>query len=268
MIRVKIDADSDLLQQLAYRLPSLFGAGVAPATRRAFNTSARYIQSVWKGWAMGDTITGISNIRRPNGKLAQSIKIEKIGPFDAEIYTESPYARRIHDGQPELDMKTTHPYGKKSRVSKDGFPYLIVPFRWGTPDGAGGARAHFGNVIPKPMYQAIQAFKMSKSYRLKTTHDEENYTGEPVERSEYDWGERLDADGNMNGMVRMANETKRGGSTYFTFRVISAKQLVTSPYSWIRKAIQPVDVVSAIENITGPIVADVIQAGLEADIGL
>jgi hypothetical protein len=268
MIRVKIDVDSDLLQQLAYRLSSIFGAGVAPATKLAFDTSARYIQGMWKGWAMGDPVAGIPKIKNPSQNLANSIRIKRNGPFDADIFTESLYAQRIKDGMPELDMKTTHPYGKKSRVSKEGIPYLIVPFRWGTPNKDGGKRAHFGNVIPQPMYEAIKAFKMVKSIRLKTTHDEENYAGIPVERSEYDWGDRIEADGNINGLVRMGSETRRGGSTYFTFRVISAIQLVTRPYSWVRKAVPPIDVVSAIENATRPIVEDVIQAGLEVDIGL
>jgi hypothetical protein len=265
MIRVNIDTEDNVLQELAYMLPSLFGGGVAPATKQAFNTSARYIQGVWKGWAMGDPIAGIQKIKNPNQNLANSIRVKENGPFDADIYTESPYAQRIQDGQPELDMKTTHPYGRKSRVSKEGIPYLIIPFRWGTPNGNGEARAHFGNVIPQPMYEAIKAFKMTKSFRLKSTHDEENYSGQPIERSEYEWGDRLEADGNMDGMVRMGSETRRGGSTYFTFRIISAN----SPQgSWIRKAVPPLDVVSAVENATRPVVEDVIQAGLEADFDL
>jgi hypothetical protein len=264
MIHVKIDVDSDLLQQLAYRLPSLFGAGVAPATEQAFNTSVRYIKGVWESWAMGGISLQGHTIKNPSGTLAKSIKTRANGPFDAEIFTESSHMQRIQYGQPELDMKTTHPYGKKSRVSKKGIPYLIVPFRWGTPNKQGGARAHFGNTIPQSMYQAIRAFKMTKSIRLKTTRDEKNFAGQPVQRSEYDWGDRLEADGNMNGMVRMDSETKRGGSTFFTFRIVSAN----SPQgSWIRKAVSPVDVISALETTVRPVVEDVIQAGLEADIG-
>jgi hypothetical protein len=268
MIRVNVTVDSDLLQQLAYRLPSLFGAGVAPATKQAFNTSVRYIQGVWKGWAMGDTL-GITKIRKPSQRLANSIRIKQNGPFDADIYTESEYAQRIQDGQPELDMKTTHPYGKKSRVSKEGIPYLIVPFRWGTPNKQGGARAHFANFIPTPMFDTIKKMKTSKRLAKYDqegnitggeTHFEANYTGEDVERSDYTWGGRHKGDGNMDGMVRMSG---RGG--YFTFRIVSAN----SPQgSWIRKAVPPVDVVSALENATRPVVEEVIQAGLEADIGL
>jgi hypothetical protein len=272
MTRVKIEDDGVISQLLA--LASSMGMGTAglESTKIAFDSSVRYIQGVWKGWALGNTIIGISNIRRPNGKLAQSIGIKRNGPLDAEIYTESPYAQRIQDGQPELDMKTTHPFGKKSRVSKEGIPYLIVPFRWGTPNQEGKARAHFGNFIPVPMFDEIKALKTSKRLAKYDkegnitggeTHFEANYSGEDIERSEYNWGGRYKGEGNMNGMVRMS-----GGGGYFTFRVISAKQLVTSPYSWIRKAIPPVDVVSALENQVRPVVKDVIQAGLEADIGL
>jgi len=264
MIRIDITTDSDIIQQLAMRMPGFFGGKVAPATKKAFNTSAKYIQRVWKGWAMGDSIMGIPDIKNPSQKLANSVKMNPIGPFIVDILSESPYMRRIVDGTPRVDMKETYPYGRKSRVSKEGIPYLIIPYRWGTPNEKGGKRAHFGNVIPQPMYQAIKAFGMEKSVRLKSTNAEENYSGEQVERSEYDWGDRLDADGNENGMVRMANEAGRG-STYFTFRIISAK----SPAgSWIRKEIPPVDFEGGLTRAVTPVVEEMVQAGIEADIGL
>jgi hypothetical protein len=221
---------------------------------------------------MGGPLAGIPHIKTPSGKLAQSIKSRDLGPFDTEIYSESQHAQRIQDGTPELDMKTTHPYGKKSRVSKEGIPYLIIPFRWGTPNGEGKGRAHFVNFIPVPMFTEIKKMKTSK--RLANydkegnitggeTHFEENYAGDDIERSDYSWGGRHKGDGNMAGLVRMA-----GGGGYFTFRIISAKQLVTSPHSWIRKAVPPVDVIGALEQAVRPVVDDVIQAGLEADFGL
>jgi hypothetical protein len=273
MIKVNVAVDSDLLQQLAYRLPSLFGSGVAPATKQAFNASTRYIQGVWKSWATGEISLGGNKIKSPSGILSKSIDTRKNGPFDTEIFTDSPYMQRIQNGQPELDMKTTHPYGPKSRVSKEGIPYLIVPFRWGTPNKQGGARAHWANFIPHPQFDTIKKYKPYK--RLADydkegnitggeTHFEANYAGEDIERSDYNKDyDRYKGEGNMNGLVRTGG---RGG--YFTFRIISAAQLVTSPYSWIRKAVPPVDVVSALENATRPVVEDVIQAGLEADIGL
>jgi hypothetical protein len=62
----------------------------------------------------------------------------------------------------------------------------------------------------------------------------------------------------------MGSETKRGGSTYFTFRIISAG---ASPAgSWIRKAVESIDVESALERTTRPVVEEMIQAGFEADL--
>ena len=62
----------------------------------------------------------------------------------------------------EYDMKQTHPYGKKSRVSIKGIPYLIIPFRWGTPNGKDTKRAHFNNVIPQKNYEtSVKGLEMS-----------------------------------------------------------------------------------------------------------
>jgi hypothetical protein len=279
MIKFNITADNALLRRLAARMDGILDNNRAPATAGAFKASKETIRAMWARWAMGGELDGIGRIKNPSPKLAGSIKYRDIGPFSSEIYSESRHAERIQKGTPELDMKTTHPYGPKSRMSKEGIPYLIVPFRWGTPNSEGGARAHFSNFIPRPMYSAIQAFKMVKSERLAEydkkgnitggkTHFEKNYAGEPVERSEYNWGERIKADGNINGLVRMGSKTRRGGSTYFTFRVISAVQLVTRPYSWIRKAVEPVDVTGALIKTTRPTVEDLIRRGIEADIGI
>jgi hypothetical protein len=273
MIEMNVTLDSALLQQLQSTLPGMFGQKRAPATSAAFDTSAMLVREKWQRWAMGETVDGIPNIKTPSGRLAHSIKIKRIGPFDAEIYSDSPHAQRIQDGTPELDMKTTHPYGPKSRVSKEGFPYVIVPIRW----GAGGKKAHWGNFIPKLLYDS-QFAKMKTSKKTgyvneKTNeivghvHTEPNYAGQDVIRNEYAWGDRHEGDGNMSGMVRMGNDNGKG-STYFTFRVISALQLITAPRSGIGKAIPAIDVAGAIANETRPLVEELIQAGLEADFGI
>jgi hypothetical protein len=209
--------------------------------------------------------------------LSSSIKTNDLAPFNAEIYSESPHAERIQKGTPRLDMKTTHPYGPKSRVTKSGpnkgFPYVIVPIRWGTPNGKGGARAHFTNFIPTSIFhKKIEKMRTSKrlaKYDKKgnitggETHFEANYAGENIERSDYTWGGRHKDEGNMNGMVRMSG---KGG--YFTFRVISPLQLVTNPYSWVRKAVAPVDVIGALAKNARPLVEDMIESGIKADLGV
>jgi hypothetical protein len=271
MIKITITVKSDLLRQLVEKMP---GAGLnkdrAPATVAAFKNAKDTIRGYWAGWAMGGKLDGINNIKSPSPNLAASIKTKDLAPFNAEIYSESPHAERIQKGTPRLDMKTTHPYGPKSRVSKEGIPYLIVPFRWGTPNDKAGARAHFANFIPVPMFNVIKKMETSKrlaKYDKKKniiggqTHFEANYTGDAIERSDYAWGGRHTDEGNMNGMVRMSG---KGG--YFTFRVISAAQLVTRPYSWIRKAVEPVDVIGALERTARPTIERLIEEGMKADL--
>jgi hypothetical protein len=98
------------------------------------------------------------------------------------------------------------------------------------------------------------------------THMENNSRGQPVERSEYEWGGRITADGPVNGLVSFPDDSKKkGGSTYFTFRVIS-KDSPTG--SWIRPAVEPVDVIGALEKATRPAVEEMIGSGFESDLGL
>jgi hypothetical protein len=273
MIKLDITVDGGLLKQLAARMSAAgLDKNSLPATSAAFEASKGTIRAMWAGWAMGGELKGIGKIKNPSAKLADSIKTRDFGPFSAEIYSESPHAERIQKGTPELDMKTTHPYGPRSRVSKEGIPYLIVPFRWGTPNSKGGARAHFSNFIPVPMFNVIK--KMGTSERLAKydkkknitggqTHFEANYAGDAIERSDYAWGGRHNDEGNMNGMSRMSG---KGG--YFTFRVISAKQLVTRPYSWIRKAVEPADVTGALERTARPMIERIVEEGIKADLGI
>jgi hypothetical protein len=272
MIKIDITVNSDLLRQLAEKMPGIWDKNRAKATTAAFETAKDRIHGYWAGWAMGGEIDGISNIKSPSPNLAASIKTKNLRPFNAEIYSESPHAERIQKGTPRLDMKTTHPYGPKSRVSKEGIPYLIVPIRWGTPNDKARARAHFTNFIPVPMFNVIKKMETSKrlaEYDKKgkitggKTHFEVNYAGDAIERSDYAWGGRHNDEGNMNGMVRIS---RKGG--YFTFRVISAEQLVTRPYSWIRKEIEPVDVIGALAKTTRPEIERLIEEGAKADIGV
>ena len=270
MIRVSVDLNDDLISQLKENLAGLSGGAGAkamPGTSRAFNMAAKLIQKSWQNWAMGGSLVGAEDIKNPNPRLASSIHITKASDFDINIETDSRFMERIQNGSPEFDMKTKYPYGKKSRIAQKGknkgVPYLIIPFRWGTPNRDGSARAHFGNVIPLEVYKILQSRKFRRSETTGGTHPESNFSGENIERAEYDWGDRIKDDdlGNANGMVKMRSNT---GSTYFTFRVISAN----SPSgSWVRKEVPPNDVVGAVEKTTRKNVEDLLQAGLEQDLG-
>lgn len=270
MITVSVDLDDELLKQLQAHLRGFMGnngGNVSPGTAKAFSTAAKLIQKSWQNWAMGGSLIGAADIKSPNPRLAGSIHVKRFTDFDYSIETDSRYMERIQNGSPEFDMKSKYPYGNKSRVAQKGknkgIPYLIIPFRWGTPNKEGGARAHFGNVIPLEVYKILQSRNFRQSRRTENTHNEQNFRGEDVERSEYDWGDRLNDEdlGNANGMVKMRANSK---STYFTFRIISAN---SPSNSWIRKEVPPNNVVEAVKNTTKQNVEDILQAGLEQDLG-
>lgn len=267
MIKVNVDLDQELLSQLRSSLAGLTGgtgANTMPGTAKAFSYAAKLIQKSWQNWAMGGSLMGAENIKNPNPRLASSIRIRKTSDFDISIETDSRYMEQIQNGMPEFDMKTKYPYGNKSRVSKKGVPYLIIPFRWGTPNKNGGARAHFGNTIPLEVYKILQSRKFKQSQRTDETHPEANYKGKDIERAEYNWGDRINDEdaGNANGMVKMKSNT---GSTYFTFRVISAK---SPERAWVRKEVPANDVLSAVKNTTKENVENIIEAGLQQDLGI
>lgn len=266
MIKVNVELSDEVLSQIRAALAGFTGSNggkVAPRTAAAFKYAARLVQKSWQNWAMGGSIAGADNIKNPNPRLAGSIKIHTISDFEILIGTDSRYMERIQKGSPGFDMKDTHPYGRKSRVSKEKIPYLIVPFRWGTPNKNGGPRAHFANVIPEDIYAIVKSKKFKKSEKTSSTHTEPNYNGDDVDRAEYNWGDRISNDaGTASGMVKMRDS---GKSTYFTFRVISAKSPADS---WIRKEVPPNDVVGALEKSLRGKVNDIIQAGLEQELGL
>jgi len=216
---------------------------------------------------MGGTLPGVENIKNPSGRLAQSIKAGSEGAWTRNIGTDSPYMRCIQDGAKAFDMKETYPFGKKSRVTKSGknkgVPYLIIPFRWGAPNDKGSTRAHFPNFISPETYQYVKGRGFVKSVRERETHFEKNYNGEDIERPNYTWGGRLKGiGGDIGGMVRMQSNT---GSTYFTFRIISAYSPASS---WLKKAVPAKDVTGAVEKSTRDDVSAMIQAGFMQDLAL
>jgi len=78
MIKVKVTADNDLLQRLAF-MPEKMRQRAFPATRQAFDAAANLVQDKWRNWAMGGTLPGVENIKNPSSRLAQSIKVNSEG---------------------------------------------------------------------------------------------------------------------------------------------------------------------------------------------
>ncbi|MDR2484173.1 MAG: hypothetical protein LBD55_02115 [Treponema sp.] len=273
MIKMNIAVNDQSLYQILAQL-SPFGKNL-PRTEGAAKTAASVIRDAWRGYAMGGSLGGIEKLKNPSGGYARSIKINQTGPLSYEIFSEAPIAEWLEKGTPAFDMKKTHTIGPRSRVSLKGYPYLIVPFRWGTPKTVG-----FRNVMPQSVYNIV---KNKKKYRqtktLETTHYEPNARGENVERHEYSgtddkgiWGDQLKAEMGEDvtpNMVGMSNMAGQGGksSGYFTFRVISSDPSA-NPRSWIHPGIRARPVTETVAQITKEPVSDLIDSALRGDLGL
>lgn len=266
MIKLDITISNNTLRILQNAFSgAITDPNVMQATKKAFNEGAHIIQNSWKDWANGAKIPGAEEIKNPSPKLAQSIKTYDLGPLDKEIGTNSRYMERIISGQEAYDMKETYPFGRKSRRTKDGRGYLIIPFRWGTPNKDGSARAHFRNVIPQELYKEVKKYKVSVI--TGETHLESNYRGELLERQEYFWGDRLkDEDaGMLNGLVRMPYDKEKG--EYFTFRIITERNSMNGD-KWWKKAVPPNDVPMALVQNHEKQIADLVEHGILEDLGL
>lgn len=251
---LSMDADSVSKLNQAF---NLIGANknTFPNTAQAIDEAAEYVQNVWADYLSEKNIP-------PKGMLHK----ENVSDFHARVVSDSKRVDAIQEGTSavEYDMKKTHPYGRKSRVSKNGIPYLIIPFRWQTPT-KGGEKGHsfFSSVIPTKIYETkLKAMKLSSTTGL--THPEANYKGQAIDRAEYNWGGRLKDmdDDRMNGMVRMKDVR---GSTYFTFRIVSAKS-PADKWWYRKKAVPGVDMIGEIEKRSKASVEAIIENGLMADI--
>lgn len=259
MIEIQAKASSADLNELLSAIINISDGKTLSSTAGAARNSASLLQRVWKEYANGGSLPGIPSLKNPSIGYAKSIKVISNGPFDYEIVSDADIAKRLEEGTNSYDMKVTHTKGPKSRVSKKGIPYLIIPFRWGEKKGG-----HFRNIIPEEIVRLISSKNFKRSKVLSTTHNEPNFKGEDVQRREYEWGDRItEADTNDDravGMVNMGNKSGR-----FTFRIISA----ASPAgSWINPGITARPVAQTVANETLPAIKIMITNALKKDLGL
>jgi len=262
----ELKALSDQFAQTVENAPS----AALPNTAVAFQRAAQYVRNMWTGYLSGgQPLDGIDYMDGVTSAMVRSIRMKQNADFDYTVYSDNRQLEERTQGRKEVefDMKQKYPYGRKSRVSQKGIPYLIIPFRWGTPNEKGTKRAHFNNVIPQKAYNtAVKGLNISAVNSAKK-YFEANFKGDSIARQGYDWAkngrltEDMAWDDRSVGMVRMKDVT---GSTYFTFRIISAK----SPAgSWIyhRDGKPGVDMMAALERTVKPEIDRLISEGVQAD---
>jgi hypothetical protein len=164
-----------------------------------------------------------------------------------------------------------------SKTGKNkGYPYLIVPFRWGTPRTVG-----FRNIMPESVYNIVKNKKTFQQTKTTVSADNGDKTpnarGEMVGRAQYSdvlgskpWGDRLASDmgeditDNMAGMSSMLGQNGKAAG-YLTFRIISAAPGATG---WIKPAMRARPVTRAVASVAQETVNEIIDSAVREDLGL
>jgi hypothetical protein len=280
MIKMTITIDNDALQRLANRLTHCYDRNEMPHTAEAVKTASRVVMHTWKDYARGGTLPGVEKLKNPKRGYAGSISMVRIGPFDYEIVSNAKIAEWLENGTKPIDMKETHTRGPRSRIAKKkvkGFnayrlvPYVIVPFRWGTPKTIG-----FRTIIPESVYAVVSAKKFEKTVTTVDAKVSDIKTlnargkGEMVGRAQYEWGSKLIpgmAEGMTRDMEGMSNMEGQGGISagYYTFRVISAD---SPAESWRLPGMKARHVTQGVVNVTQDLVNDLVDYGIKKDFDL
>jgi len=175
-------------------------------------------QEVWRIAQMAQTewMTAIGKAHLWAGEkdnYSSTIDIRMTGPYAALVDSDYKYAEQIETGRPAYDLKRMLQTSSKTRMSKAGKKYLIIPFRH--------------NVKSMPKEVAIAAKQLAPS-RVTGMGTRISATGATVPQAKYAWGGRLKAGSvpqmlrKHAGMVRFDVSTPRAPrSTYLTFRVMS-----------------------------------------------
>jgi hypothetical protein len=273
MIKMNIEVNDQALQRILAGLTPYHGK--LPMTEAATKAAANHIMEQWHGFAQGGDLDSVEKLKKPNRWYFESIKSKKLGPLTYEIYSDAPIADWIENGTRSFDMKQTHTKGPRSRISKKGVPYLIVPFQWGTPN-----TVKFGSVMTQSVYSIIKKFEKMRTLvgadnsNIKTPNNQtpSRMVGRAQYNKGYDRLTGMEIDGTveektkMNGMVRAEDSTgKNRASGYFTFRVISAK---SRPGSWINPGMKARHVTEAVVRKTKAPVSEMINEALRGDLNL
>ena len=216
MIKITIEVDSDITEMIA--------KDIAGKQQELLIKAAHAVRNEWQA-ALTDKYASYG-LERPQPGFARGLRIRPHGCNMYVVWCDNPYALWMKYQENDFDYKTTHPYGNKSRINKDGTPYLIVPFRRYTHTAGREYQRMTKN-------DEKRARNLSLTETTKGSYHEANARGESIERSIKNWGNRLKnaETANDEGMIAVHGTGNR--REYYTFRVISAK----SPQNrWIRKA--------------------------------
>jgi len=236
----------------------LLGRGIFPATSRAVDIAAGFVMRTWVNIAQGNDLSGKPQDVTFRGSIdyANSIRIVSMSPFHKVVTSDSEVGARLHEGSEEYDMKPALVRGPKSRVSKDGKRYNIVPFRHKV------AKMLKARIDNQSVYDMAKRLTKQKVIGFKI----DNEGKRRMAYAKWTRDKKLDvSDRMLAGMVRMETSTGRGRSSlYLTFRTVTLDQVG----KWIRAAQSAWDIVGEVNKKTRDKVEKLISGGMKEDLGI
>jgi hypothetical protein len=172
--------------------------------------------------------------------IGSNLDVPEAGFFNRSVIATAKIAEETERGKPRWDMKPMLLGGPKTRLSKKGIKYNIIPFRHGVPGGS--VNSHF-KTMPRDIYAAARQLKptMSKKIALDL-FGTEHYSkivkyGESLNSQQHalllakhSGHPRHKSISIYEGMYRVqATYGKATQSQYLTFRMVSEN---SSPDSW------------------------------------
>lgn len=270
-------------------------AALFPRSLQAIHDLAYEARDKWRAVVSGQEPVQGRTINRRTGRLADSINVTvDENPPDGEliryvIAPDNPDAMQVaywlEFGTDAFDMKKILQTSHKVREGKDGKRYLIIPFRWGTPNTV-VVGAYVGREMPRPVHQ----FMLRRSPTGDRLFRESSVTGTftepslldgvtPVTRRTYSWGDSLtpqdirelglDPDSkpgrHMVGMYRFNDPEDPSGrhAQHVTFRVMSEN---SRPDAWVRPAMPGYHVAENIKRMLDAIAPAFLQQALDLDL--
>ena len=254
------------------------GANKFPATKTACRAAAKYIAFTWKQYVLGGKAIKGKIVK--NREYANSIQIEKISDFKYRIYAEGRAVSLVENGRKGFDLKDYLPF-PKSRISKKGDWYSIIPFRHKLKDiyrtlKDSQLSTALWHEIKKLKRDFIEGTKQvpSLSYGVATKLGFKRTT-KNITRYIWKWAKtdkilqsKLKGT-RIAGIRRVAKDV--GGirrSVYLTFRTISTRQRQTKPMAWVIPPIEGIPVSKEVAKDTYKEVIKIIQEALNQDFSL
>jgi len=241
-------------------------AAVLPLLQQAVGAIAQQTRANW--------IEAVQRSKLWSGEkdaYSGSIEWKMTGNLEALVWTDYKYAEEIETGRPAKDLKAMLNTSLKTRVTKKGKRFLIIPFRHNTP----GNSAH-APPMPKAIYKMASELTPSRitghGTRLSGTGAYDLKTRAPatVRQNHYNWGTKLvgaiAAGGSKHheGMYRFETTTPGGkrSSAYLTMRT-----MVEGSPGWIIKPRPGLNIAKKVTEDMQPLAEAALQEAVRRGLG-